>query len=391
MTDQKDRGQQGQSIIIVALAFVALMLFVAIAVDMSAAYVQRRTAQNAADAAAFAGGRELVQQRNTKKFPKDSNAATVKEEMNDFAERNGIADTDGTAGNSTNANVEGYYLDRAGNRLGSPPNPIVSGHIPQDAFGIEAVTHIEAFTFFGGIMGLDGLPLTADAAVSVGVPPCGVTCVVPVATYWYTDVREFETSQDPDTWQVWGPDGSIPPFTCYNIWNGEGPGNFGWLNWSRQEIYCSTGDCSAECLAYNLTPGQCIGYLAIGEWVAGTTGRINSRQVQTQLNRYIDEHLSFTVPLYFQQDGTGGCGASYQIAGFARMQLIGYKLPQGAHYDPWVPEEYLSLCTPIGAAPGEEPNDGTRLTAYFLDFIDESSLPGDCEGYGTITTPRMIK
>jgi hypothetical protein len=390
MTDQKQTGQEGQSIILVALVFVALILFAAIAVDISSAYVQRRTAQNAADAAAFAGGRELASQRNSKRFPKDSNAVNLKAAMNDFAEQNGIEDTDGTPANSINANVDGYYLDRAGNRLDSPPNPIASGRVPENAFGIEAVTHIEANSFFGGIVGIDGLPLTADAAVSVGVPPCGVTCVVPIATYWYTDVREFETSQDPDTWQVWGPD-NRPPFTCYNIWNGEGSGNFGWLNWSRQESHCSSNDCSEECLEYNLTPGRCIGYLAIGEWVAGTTGRVNSRGVQTQLDRYIDEHLSFAVPLYFQQDGSGGCGASYQVAGFARMQLIGYKLPQGDHYDPWVPQEYLSLCTTIGTDPGEEPNNGTRLTAYFLDFIDESSLPGDCEAYGTITTPRMIK
>jgi hypothetical protein len=391
-TDPDEKKERGQSIILVAVFFVALILFVAIAVDMSDAYFKRRTAQNAADAAAFAGGRELARQRNYygRHFDNQSRSSLLKTEMNNFAEQNNIDDTNGVPADETNANVEGYYLDRAGDRLPSPPNPIGSGpHIPATAYGIEAVTHIEAPTFFGGIFGLSGLPLTADAAVSVGVPPCGVTCVVPIATLWDPGYRDFTRSTDPDEWIQWSPD-YPPPFTCYNIWNGEGSGNFGWLNWRIQGSTCHTQDCDEQCLEYNLTPGNCIGYLAVGEWVAGTTGTVNSSGVQAQLNAYIDGHISFAVPLYAETNGETGCNAEYLVAGFARMQLIGYQLPQGDHYDPWVPQEYLSLCTDIGD-PGSDPDAGTRLTAYFLDYIDESSLPGDCDAYGSVTTIRLIK
>lgn len=52
--------EQGQSLVIVAFAMIVLLLFAMFAVDLSYAYVQRRQMQNAADAAALAGARELT-------------------------------------------------------------------------------------------------------------------------------------------------------------------------------------------------------------------------------------------------------------------------------------------------------------------------------------------
>ena len=102
--------QQGQSIILVAIALIALVIFAAIAVDISNTYVHRRTAQNAADAAALAGARELARQLNTFEFAYEFNEDWIKTDMNDFAERNGTEDTDGTAGNAVNTNVTGTLL-----------------------------------------------------------------------------------------------------------------------------------------------------------------------------------------------------------------------------------------------------------------------------------------
>lgn len=52
-------NERGQSIILVAVAIVALVAFVAIAVDGARLYVMRRQMQNAADAGALAGAYQL--------------------------------------------------------------------------------------------------------------------------------------------------------------------------------------------------------------------------------------------------------------------------------------------------------------------------------------------
>ena len=58
--------ESGQSLVLVAAALVALVLFVAITVDVSSAYYNRRTAQNAADGAALAGASRLATQINNR-------------------------------------------------------------------------------------------------------------------------------------------------------------------------------------------------------------------------------------------------------------------------------------------------------------------------------------
>jgi len=354
--------ERGQSIILVAVAFLALLLFVAITVDISKAYVDRRTAQNAADGAALAGARQLAYQINHNSY----NDTRVQEEMNDFGERNGIQDTDGVPGNATDHNVEGYYLDEKEERL----RQVGFGTVPNDAWGIEAITYITAPTFFGGVFGLNGLPLNATAAVLLD-KACGADCVVPIAAY----MMAFTSTA-----------------TCYNIWNGEGPGNFGWLNWSLQKdaIPCVQGSdtCNTPCLEQNLSPGTCrSGLITVGAPVAGTTGDKNSGQIRKVLKEdYIDAKREFTVVVYETRAGTG-CGGphggdQYIVAGFARMRLIGYQLSQGGKYDPIIdPAKCVTL--------GSEPRGGNRLTAKFISWV--GGLGGKCKAVGTLRAPRLIK
>src|SRR5438067_12850681 len=53
------RGEPGQILVMFALALVGLLSLVALVIDGGYLYVQRRTAQSAADAAALAGTAEL--------------------------------------------------------------------------------------------------------------------------------------------------------------------------------------------------------------------------------------------------------------------------------------------------------------------------------------------
>ena len=56
-----DRHRGGQILVLVALALFVLVGFVALAVDVGHIYRERRHMQNAADAGALAGARELCQ------------------------------------------------------------------------------------------------------------------------------------------------------------------------------------------------------------------------------------------------------------------------------------------------------------------------------------------
>jgi Flp pilus assembly protein TadG len=404
----KEEKQGGQSIILVAIMALALVALAAMAVDLSSAYFNRRTAQNAADAAALSAAEELAWQRNRygKNVDKNKGAQDINIAGNELAERNGIEDTDPLP--EINDNVELYYTDPDGNPLSLVPtgkNDTTRG----DAFGIRALTYITAPTFLGGVLGWDGYPVNAVAAVSIRAPVCAVDCVVPIATYWNISptlglTRTFETSDVPNwlSYTQWTTT-SVTPFQCYNIWNGGDPGNFGWLQWSLQDIFCDTDDCGEQCLGDNLNPEYCIGYLGIGEWVAGGPGTVNGDYVRERLDEWISEPgfwedpddpgpRDFTVPVYTIKQG-GGCNDEYLVAGFARMQLIGYKLSQGGsatvEVDPWVDP---SICTDISEDPfgvGIEPNNGRRLTAIFYDLILEDALTGDCEPYGTISTIRI--
>jgi hypothetical protein len=346
---------RGQSAVLVAISLLVLVIFAAITVDISSAYLGRRTAQNAADGAALAAVRQLAYQYNRGVY----NDTKIKIELNDFAERNGAGDTDGIPGNAINDSVTGVYLDE--NEEPIPGGVIGSGVDPAGAVGVQSTVYITTPAFFGGIMGQSGYPVQAQATVALDIA-CGADCVVPIATH----IDTITTTPG-----------------CMNIYNGDGPGNFGWLNWSSQGVYCDQNDCSSRCLGANLAPGTCrSGFISFGEWVSGSPGEMNSELVRDALDYFIDTPEEFTVIVWDFTREAGGCNQEYHVVGFARMQLLGYQLAQGggsAHGDTG------EFCTPMGLEPGQDPNDGQRLTANFLGWAGGAG--GNCNAIGTQLAP----
>lgn len=410
--------ERGQSIILVAVAMVALILFVAITVDVGAAYYNRRTAQNGADGAALGGVRQLAEQINNKK-KLDS---LIQADMNDFAERNGIADTDGTLANTVNENVDGWYVNAEGQRLDGEPM-VGDGTVPAGAYGIEAITHIVAPTFFGGIFGLDGLPLTARA-VSLLREICGTDCVVPITT-----ARNVLCGESPNKCDRW------EKGRCFNIWREsqtDTPGSYGWINWTWQEAACADGSrpcpsldqgqnaCDTGTLDANLDPRNCAsGFIQVGDWVSNATGVMNSQDhVLCWLRYYLgsvdmDCNLvdppvphGFVIPVY---DGTnadvatGECndmndptdpstgGLHYKVAGFARMQLIGFRLSQGGSVTVSEGNDGYDYDGVECVTLGEEPNNGFRITARFEEYVMDFDNSSSCfDPLGTLrAAPRL--
>jgi hypothetical protein len=231
MKKNTDRQEEGQSIILIAFAIIILMIFAVIAVDLAYGYVHRRGDQNAADAASLAGARELADifNENDGSIPPGYLADSIKIAMNDLAERNGIEDTTGAPGDVANENVTGYFLNSSGSRItGQDGNPITineGGYVDPNARGVEAIAQSVAPSFFGGIVGLDGLPIQADAAVVFEGDVCQMTCIAPIATLTMT----FQTDDNGDG------------FPCYNIWDG-----------SRQTgASGGTDPCAGQCLDNN--------------------------------------------------------------------------------------------------------------------------------------------
>jgi hypothetical protein len=112
-----------------------------------------------------------------------------------------------------------------------------------------------------------------------------------------------------------------------NIYNGTGPGNFGWLTWS--------GSSSAGVLASSLVPpGTSKTYVnpnnpsdhvvSAGDWVRGNTGLSNSKDVRNALDNL--KLMDITVPVYDVTTGSGG-NTLYHVVALARFRLTNYDLP----------------------------------------------------------------
>jgi len=158
--------EQGQAIVILALAMIVLLAFAALAIDGGNTYVERRRAQNAADAGALAGARELWLRLSSG----DSSETTVRTETNKAAESNGISDAEGAPGDFYNSNVVAYYTDRNGNKQNIEVG--TSGSIPPNAGGIQVTTKRKFGTFIAGIINRTTMGAEAQATAVI-IPPEG--------------------------------------------------------------------------------------------------------------------------------------------------------------------------------------------------------------------------
>jgi hypothetical protein len=416
-------NERGQSLVLVAAAMVVLVGFVALAVDLGNAYYARRTAQNGADGAALAGVSVMATgiNRNNPKLDDD-----VKDAMDKFAEDNGIAYVAyiNAIGDETNGNVEGWYVDMNGDRL--PDVPMIGeddkDNVPEGAYGVEAITHITATAFFGGIFGFDGYPVQARA-VSLLKQACTADCLVPITT----DISLLETAETGQCFNIWRESQTTVP----------SPGLYGWVSWTWQQSMCDplygdgrpcpevtqqTNACDEGTLADNLDPEYCAsGFVKVGDWMSGTSGVISSDDVTDLLDYYIgirDENgdlrdvsmpVTVTVPMYSgtNLDAVWNCknvatcklmsnledpcsgGLHYRVAGFARMQILGYQLSQTTNPVPDLAEFDPSTCETWGVVP----HDGNRISARFIEWVDDVNTSDACyDPSGTLlSSPKLTE
>jgi len=171
-------NERGQTLVQVALMLVVLLGFAALAIDGGLVYAERRHMQNAADAGALAGARELCISGSATLAEERARAYTVTQ--------NGAATADVTIDNNV----------------------------------VNVVAHIRADTFLAGVIGITDVAVGADAAAACGAATsaCGLWPIAFSLSAW----QKFYDPSDSGICQrrdiiVWNDENQDLP-DCSNNW-----------------------------------------------------------------------------------------------------------------------------------------------------------------------------
>lgn len=299
------KNESGQAIVILAVVMVVLLVAAALAIDAGNAYTEKREAQNAADAAAMAGARQLVvecaKQDLVLNDPVYAGPGAVSANiLNQVTQMAGV--------NAQDATVTAYYIGANGARMGQvqPPVPCTCA---TGAKGVEVVVQSSTSSFLAGLMGKPTLNVEATAKARYGQ-------IAQVSSGLYPVTRRMPTDADPF---VLGKQ--------IEIRDERATGNFGWLTWA--------GSPSAPVLKNSMTPpGDSETYvnpydandhtINLGDWIEGSTGNMHS--LASILDQYwVNTDRVMVIPLF---DATEERGAkfNYRAAGFGAMKITGYSL-----------------------------------------------------------------
>jgi len=191
--------EQGQSLIIIAVAMTVLLIFSAFAIDLAYWYVERRQMQNAADAGALAGARALaIYQVDPSESLTDGQLYSL---ILDWAQRNGAH------------SVQALYVAENGSKY-----PISAGSgapAPKNysaATGVHVVATVNVPTFFASVLGVRQMTASAEAEASYG-SAWTASGLVPLAFRWHSD-------------EVFAPG---TPYTLFAGNDKKAPAEWGWL------------------------------------------------------------------------------------------------------------------------------------------------------------------
>jgi len=174
MRNRVIRREEGQSVVLIAIVFTALLAFLALVFDVGFAYAQRRFMQNAADSAALAGSRELNMVPDKSAQSEQRVLAAIQE----FAMRNRV---------TSSRDVEAYFIrwdDEIGPvrvYIGEREKQIgQNGGIPEEAEGVQVITTHTFGTFFAGAAFERDRATVRAWGDSMCMPPSWAAGVAPV-------------------------------------------------------------------------------------------------------------------------------------------------------------------------------------------------------------------
>ena len=225
------RKQQGQAIIIIAGALIALMALVALAVDGGNAFAQRRIAQNAVDGAALAGTNQLRLYFNANMnngcTPRSGETNCVGSLTPD--QNAGVLQAIKAALQAAGSNVsvapadlEAYYVDSNGRRYGASAVGAVQvvpfSYAGSDGVaGVYVKTVARADTYFARLIGWNSVSADANGSAAMqsvsGIAPQGGPAGGPGPILWpvtiytstinvggVTQLFDFDVTYGPGSW-----------------------------------------------------------------------------------------------------------------------------------------------------------------------------------------------
>jgi len=302
------KSEKGQSIVLIAAILVGLIAFATLAMDAGNLYTARREAQNAADAAAMAGARQIVLECSKGAGADESAIRNQALQM--------------VAGNIQNGTAQVYYInDSSAHAFSSEIGGV--GYVPcacggNKASGVEVTVVKNVPSFVGTLISNGGVAgATARARFS---PVANVTTGLypftrrnmPIEKNQLVTLRILD---DADTM----------------------PGNFGWLSWNGDnnvpnlcESLTPPGDSGTKYYnpgtpANNWTADYGDKQINIGDWVQGAPGNKNADCVRNWLDYFIANKAPLTIPLYDTVAEQGSKG-NYRVASFAAFELQSYDL-----------------------------------------------------------------
>ena len=152
------KRSEGQALVLMAFALIALAAMVGLAIDGGRLYSQRRQAQNAADAAAMAGTRELAVVIGNCSGGSAAADLAVREAIIEIAYLNGVEH------GTPNGHIEAQYVDADGQALGW----VGAGGIPNGATGVRVTMTMTDTATFMKVVGQDTLSTAGEATGMVG-------------------------------------------------------------------------------------------------------------------------------------------------------------------------------------------------------------------------------
>lgn len=335
--------ESGQSIVVIAFALIGLVAFAGLVFDGGNAYAQRRRMQNAADAGAIAGARELAD---------GATNCVVNNGINNYTRTKNGALT-----------YEATYIYLNGTEV---PIPNDCGLPSSNAYAVRVTAHTSFQTLFLGMFGATQGDVDAEAAAAFGGVNNLRNNITPIAPECFGNANSIENC-------------GYTVNRSYGIWDGGGFGNLGWLGWGNGGTPGSSTT-SETTLCANLNDPANMQYtnpynpddhtVSIGDWIVGTTGVKNSNCDRDILQSYMLTGQPVTLIFWGSTQGTGS-NLQYQVVGFGKFVIEAYKLSHG---------NGIAISSPPPTQcndPLNEHDDANCIQGRFLEWVD----PGDIE-YG---------
>lgn len=273
MLSPRPGRERGQTLVIVAIAMVALVGMVGVVVDVGLQWADNRASQNGTDAVAHAGAVVLLEHMSAGASSTLTDA-DVKAAVDAMATQ---VDVDLESAEYTD------FLGQTtiGVEVGS------GGPIPTSAQGVYVVASRSHETLLAKVVGVNSLDVTTDAAAVAGpnTDPCllGQGCVFLPITFPNTQVTCDGQNKAIPTELPWDVDVDIVLPLCGNF-----PGGVGWIDWTP------TGGGSSELAGEICNPDT---EVLLPDWFYVTqTGNTNSTDVQDCLENWLNQVI--LVPLF---------------------------------------------------------------------------------------------